>query len=772
MLVVPPLIRFGVFELDLGTGELSKSGRKLKLQEQPFRLLRLLLEHSGQAVSRDKLKEALWPADTFVDFDHSLNAATAKLRQALGDSAENPRFIETLARRGYRFIAPVEFIERASSGVAGVLGTNSSAPIPPEKKDSFPIATSGMPTSRRRKRVALLAGCTGALLLVALSVWIWRTGHLAETELIKLTDDTGFTTDPAISVDGKLLAYASDRGSNGNLNIWLQQLGPGGTAVQLTHRNADATEPAFSPDNDLIAFGSNGHDGGIYTVPVIGGEPSRLTQSGRSPHFSPDGHWIAYCSDCSEAPFPSGLEGGRIFVVPANGGEPRGVGLDLPSAANPVWSPEGNHLLVYVPPKERFAWEGADWWLIALDATASKRTGIFSALKRQGFSIGLGRIPRLSQPNRNFVTFAAGFGDAINWWRMPISADGHSTGPAERLTSGTTLEVSPALTSTGDLVFASLNRNTAIWSVQANSDQARITGEFKRITEGPAELMPSISADGRWLAFTAAHRQSGSSRKPVPFSDQSAAELHARIRDLSTGEETAISNSEPVQWHPQISRDGSMVAYTVGKPGSVYAAAVNGGVARLLVGGRNFFAWDWSRDNRTLLFNGNNQQVHSADLPSGAAKLFLTRPGFGLYQAKFSPDDRSVAVVGCHDDVRATGECQIFVVPTENGAAAPFKNWIALDHPSNWDDKPRWSPSGSILYFISDRDGYACIWGQRIEIGTRRLLGSPFAVYHFHKSRLALLNLGFSLTEIGVAKNQIAIGLQELTGNIWSLRRK
>lgn len=88
------LVRFGVFELDLISGELCKNGRKLRLQEQPFRLLHLLLEHPGQAVTRDRLKEALWPADTFVDFDHSLNAAIGKLRQALSDSAENPRFIE------------------------------------------------------------------------------------------------------------------------------------------------------------------------------------------------------------------------------------------------------------------------------------------------------------------------------------------------------------------------------------------------------------------------------------------------------------------------------------------------------------------------------------------------------------------------------------------------------------------------------------------------------------------------------------------------------
>lgn len=101
-------VRFGVFEADLEAGELRKNGLKVQLPDQPFRILTILLERPGQVVSRDELKERLWPADTYVDFDHGLNAAIRKLRRKLGDFAENPRFLETLPKRGYRFIAPVE----------------------------------------------------------------------------------------------------------------------------------------------------------------------------------------------------------------------------------------------------------------------------------------------------------------------------------------------------------------------------------------------------------------------------------------------------------------------------------------------------------------------------------------------------------------------------------------------------------------------------------------------------------------------------------------
>src|ERR1700756_3524421 len=107
-------IRFGVFELDLRAGELRKNGLRVRLQGQPFQVLAMLLEHPGEVVAREELHKKLWSADTFVDFDHGLNKAINKVRDALGDSAESPRFVETIARRGYRFLADVEAINAPS----------------------------------------------------------------------------------------------------------------------------------------------------------------------------------------------------------------------------------------------------------------------------------------------------------------------------------------------------------------------------------------------------------------------------------------------------------------------------------------------------------------------------------------------------------------------------------------------------------------------------------------------------------------------------------
>src|SRR5262245_36923645 len=149
----PRILCFGSFEVDLGSRELRRQGLKISLQDQPFRLLLLLLERAGEVVTREELRDKLWPADTFVDFDHSLNTAVRKLREALGDSAETPRYVETLARRGYRFVAQVW------------------EPGPPAGADvAPPPTTTRLPSSARR--VAVIAAVLAFAALIAL--WIGR----------------------------------------------------------------------------------------------------------------------------------------------------------------------------------------------------------------------------------------------------------------------------------------------------------------------------------------------------------------------------------------------------------------------------------------------------------------------------------------------------------------------------------------------------------------------------------------------------------------------
>jgi DNA-binding winged helix-turn-helix (wHTH) protein len=135
------LLRFAVFEADLNAGELRKNGARIRLQEQPFQVLTALLQNPGQVVTREHLREQIWPADTFVDFDHSLNTAVNKVREALGDSASSPRFVETLARRGYRFIAPVESAAPiAADATTENMGTREEPALSSSKGELAPHA--------------------------------------------------------------------------------------------------------------------------------------------------------------------------------------------------------------------------------------------------------------------------------------------------------------------------------------------------------------------------------------------------------------------------------------------------------------------------------------------------------------------------------------------------------------------------------------------------------------------------------------------------------
>jgi cholera toxin transcriptional activator len=129
--------KFGLYEVNLQSGELFRNGQKLRVQEQPFQVLVAMLERPAEVVTREELRQRLWPSDTFVDFDHSLNTAINKLRDALGDGASNPRFIETLPRRGYRFIAPVQPVKEADDPVsptptAGTVRADGTASLPPQ----------------------------------------------------------------------------------------------------------------------------------------------------------------------------------------------------------------------------------------------------------------------------------------------------------------------------------------------------------------------------------------------------------------------------------------------------------------------------------------------------------------------------------------------------------------------------------------------------------------------------------------------------------------
>lgn len=168
-------MRFGVFTADLAAGELRKNGVRVRLQEQPFQVLAFLVERAGEVVTREELRQKLWPADTFVDFDHSLNTAVNKLREALGDSASSPRYVETLARRGYRFLAPVDRQETDPPMAEPELPVAKNAASPTEQHPDLAI-----PIPNR----ALVRGLFELIQIMYLSFYVAALFRLTEIDRI------------------------------------------------------------------------------------------------------------------------------------------------------------------------------------------------------------------------------------------------------------------------------------------------------------------------------------------------------------------------------------------------------------------------------------------------------------------------------------------------------------------------------------------------------------------------------------------------------------
>ena len=343
---VPSVIRFGVFELDARSGELRRSGVLLNLQDQPLKVLECLLERPGELVTRDALRQRLWPGDTFVDFEQGVNAAVKRLRETLADSAESPRFVETLPRRGYRFIAPVERDTRDRPG---------PAPAAPDQRASltgtqFPSAVGEKtPAVVRRWRRALSAAGAIALVLLTIAAWLRRAPAempAAPLSLIALTTLTGSEYGPTFSPDGRQVAFAWDGEQQDNSDIYVKLVGSSEVRRLTTHAAVDSA-PQWSPDGKWIAYvrSESPTSDRIRVMSSLGGSERTLSQFPlRQPATgSPDGRYVVAgrASGGGAADQHNG-----IYLVPVDIGEPRPITQAVAPANDgwPAFSPDGRRL--------------------------------------------------------------------------------------------------------------------------------------------------------------------------------------------------------------------------------------------------------------------------------------------------------------------------------------------------------------------------------------------------------------------------------------------
>jgi Tol biopolymer transport system component/DNA-binding winged helix-turn-helix (wHTH) protein len=350
-------IRFASFVVDLDNQELFKNGARLRMPGQAFQVLTSLLARPGVVVTREELRNSLWSSDTFVDFEHGLNAAVNRLRDVLGDSAEKPRYIETLPRRGYRFIG--EIVE--------------APPLDPVPMAAPQSQAAGFKANTQSDWRFIAAGifCAGVFVAIAaLGISSWRSRQASAPPLPSLSSSAlpgearaatrplaalpftslpGLAQTPAFSPDGSRIAFAWSANSDPNApryDLYVKALG-GEEKLQLTHHPSEWICSAWSPDGTRIAFQRMaGKDTGIFLVPAMGGPERKLTAT-RTPYdvaapisWSPDGKWITFSNSR-----PNEL-GDRMFRVSVETSEVLPLEHDpgCVHEGNPIFSHDGQNL--------------------------------------------------------------------------------------------------------------------------------------------------------------------------------------------------------------------------------------------------------------------------------------------------------------------------------------------------------------------------------------------------------------------------------------------
>jgi len=739
-------LAFGPFEVDVGKAELRKHGVSIRLSGQPFQILLALLERPGELISREQFHTLIWPKDTFVDFEGGLNSAVAKLRRALGDSAENPRYIETIPGVGYRFIGVLQKTEQAGHSGQTSAGVPAGQASPP-------------PAVKSRFLPKLWIGVACLISLAAGWLLNWTpTQPGVLTRVVRLTTDAGLDDKPALSKDGRLLAFSSDRSSDGGRNIYLKHVA-GGETLQLTFDGLGNTAPDFSPDGTQIVFHSDRDGGGAYLIPTLGGSPRFLARGGLDPKFSPDGRLIAYWMGDANVS-QTVPRTGAVYTISLANPVPKPVVTHLTNSRYPTWLPDGRHLL-FIGYDSLKAYDGGalDWWIAPSDGGVPERTGVYNAFVQAGLKRSDAALdpsattgnPSLPPPScwtaENKVVFSASLGDSQNLWQ--ISMSGHRVrGPFSRLTTGAGYEMWPACSAGGGLAFINFEMRRDVWLQGTDLNKGKLTGDLARLTAGPAlREYSALSIDGSRVAF----------------SSSQLGRLNVWIRDLNTNNETQIGDAGLVQRYPVLSHSNGKIAFSVYEPAGKRAVFVYafGGVPQKVCADC-LRATDWSSDDQKLLtFSGDPYHVSVLDLASQRSAVLFDRPPYGLLYARFSPDNQWVSFT-----VRTEpGAARIVIAPYRQGKGSKEADWITIANVTAG-DWANWSPDGSTLYFTSPRDGRYCFWGQRLDPATHRPSGEPFALLHLHSHSRYVPNNGWSLSN-----RSLAAVLNDDTGTVWMTSR-
>jgi Tol biopolymer transport system component/DNA-binding winged helix-turn-helix (wHTH) protein len=583
------IVRFSTFEVNLVSGELRKRGQRIKLQEQPFQVLAALLERPGEIITREELRSKLWPADTFVDFDHGLNAAIKRLRDALGESAETPVFIETLARRGYRFISNIEM---------------------PQGVSARPRPWQWLST-RRNPALGGLTACAIALSLLYYSHSL--KSKAGRTIVTPVVTNVGEKHTPSLSPDGQHLAFAWNGGAGPHFSIYVKLVGTE-EALRLTNQESVDFNPVWSPDGRHIAFSRIIKDEtGIYIIPALGGSERRVHTLWHKQDFdeawfrgrlswSPDGKLLAFSDRASRNEAPS------IFLLPLDSLEVRRLTSPQHSRGDfcPEFSPDGQTLT--------FArvWQGADS-AYTVPISGGEEHRLSSEAKYQW---GLAWTP-----DGRDIVFSNGGWPVNAGWLWKISLRG---GEPERLQFGQD-GIEPMIRG-NRLVYVRQTANLNIW--RRRLDSLLSTGPpDKFVSSTRMESGPQFSPDGSKIAFEST--RSGAYEVWMSRSDGSGL--------------TQLTHFDSVTGTPRWSPDGQQIAFDSASGGNVDIFVIDsqGGAPRNLTSApSNENVPSWSRDGSWIYFASNRTgawQIWKMPATGGPGVQVTRHGGFAAFE---SPDGR------------------------------------------------------------------------------------------------------------------------------------
>jgi len=714
-------------------------------------------------VTREELQKRLWP-DTVVDVDHNLNAAVNRIREVLGDSAERPQFIETIPRRGYRFIALVEGSGLSRVPERGVTASAQSSEVAVRKESSVTAKIPGYS--------ALAAG---VLLLVAGTFFLSQNRSTSpalprQRALARLTFDDGLQFGATWSPDSRFIAYSSDRG--GKFDIWVQQVS-GGDPVQITKGPGDKSQPDWSPDGKYIAYRSEEGDGGLFIIPALGGAGLErpISSFGYYPRWSPDSTRLLFQS--SEM-----IGASRFYVVGTDGETPRQVltkfiagPYENHPAISAAWHPDGQRISVWV-------WDNSDpvsLWTAAAEQGTAVKSQISPEILKQigGISAGFSGFSEWADdfkfswaPSGKAIYFERTFRGVRNIWRMTVDPKTLQAISIERITTGSGLETEFSLSPDGKkLAFTGETESIRAWMFPFDATRGQVTGSGRAVTTpGTVALRPVLSRDGKRLAFCG-NRAGKWGLREVSLSDN---------RDVQIVPNDPYGVDRP-QWSP----DGTQLAYVRENPTTQESQLMlwssQSHREEPLTTPSNHTRWaasDWSPDGKSLLTirdNNESGRVEIWQLPvaarrhaEGAAQRIISNPEYDLDEGQYSPDARWIVFEGLRNQPQGL-ETTLYVMAATGGA------WIRITDDKHLVLTPCWSPDGKTIYFVSGRSGFLNVWGIRFDPAKGKPVGLPFSVTALNSFSLMVPRHITGSIELSLTQDRLVLPLAQESGSIWVL---